>query len=70
MKDLKLKKLADRDLNEFRDELFVYLAMLFNADSQALEKTLNRFLVDLEKVLIRVHNNKPLKGKNSRTRRK
>ena len=44
MKGPQLKKLENQDLNEFRDELFVYLAMLFNANSKALAKTLTDFL--------------------------
>ncbi len=35
---LKIEKLADRDLNEFRDELFVYLVMFFNAESRRMQK--------------------------------
>ena len=59
----KIEKLESKDLNEFRDELFSYLPTLFNASSKALAKTLADFLVELEKVLISVQNNKPIKGK-------
>ena len=58
----KIEELENKDLNEFRDELFVYLAALFNASNKALAKSLADFLVDLEKVLVTVHNNKPAKG--------
>ena len=63
MKGPQLKKLENQDLNEFRDELFVYLAMLFNANSKALAKTLTDFLIELQKILRPIPNNKPLKGK-------
>ena len=63
MKGPQLKKLENQDLNEFRDELFVYLAMLFNANSKALAKTLTDFLVEFERILNSSPNNKPLKGK-------
>ena len=63
MKGPEIKTLENKDLNEFRDELFIYLAMLFNANSKALEKTLSDFLIKFEKVLISV-NTKTGKGGN------
>ena len=65
----KIEKLKSKDLNEFRDELFVYLAALFNASSKALAKSLADFLIDLEKVLVTVHNAKRLKKKTVRGRK-
>ena len=69
MKGPKIEKLDNEDLNEFRDELFIYLAMLFDANSKALAKTLENFLCELRKILISLNTNKSEKGKNSRGRK-
>ena len=69
MKGPEIKKLGNKDLNEFRDELFSYLAMLLNAHSRAQVKILNSFLVELQKILISVHNDKPEKRQSTQRRK-
>ncbi len=69
MKGPEIKKLENKDLNEFRDELFSYMAMLLNAQSRAQVKILNGLLVELQKILISVHNDPPVKKKTAGRRK-